>query len=250
MTRTLLMIDDDEISREVMPLLMAPLGVVVLTAPNGEAALRLLDGGGVRPDGILLDAQLPGLSGVALAVALHRVCAAPILAFSASDIPSELAAATAGFLRKPSEPEAILGAFAAVWSPSARDIDGIGTPMEPTNASTNPVIDSAVLAKLRMPAATVRSMYAALAEDCTRRLTLLEAAMRAGDDATVRAEAHAIKGGAAMLGAQALRYAADKLEQETHSSEWPSEFAVLRQAQEALQALLEDASFDFAAPSV
>ena len=262
MTRTLLLIDDDEISREVTALLLAPLGVDALAAADGEAALRMLEDGSVAPDGILLDAQLPGLSGVPLVAALRRVCAAPVLVFSASGISPELAEAVDGFLRKPAEPEAILAAFIAAFEAatdaapdtaleaSGRVKSGICEPVAETKAMANWVIDPAVLRKFRMPAAAVRSMYAALAEDCARRLGLLEAAMRADDVAAVRAEAHAIKGGAAMLGARALRDAAAALEGEEQRMEWSAALAALRAALAALHAVLEDASFDFAASSV
>ncbi len=245
---TLLLIDDDEISREVMAALLAELGVELIAAADGAAALAMIGDGsvapdGILPDGILLDAQLPGLSGVALVAALRGVCAAPVVVFSASGISAELAEAADGFLQKSAEPEAILAAFEAAAGAAREGRTKIAAP------ATGAVIDAAVMGKFRMSAAALRRMYAALDEDCARRIELLAAAMHAGDRAAVRAEAHAIKGGAAMLGARGLRDVAGALELEADPAEWPRALAALREAMGALRALLEDASFDFAAPS-
>lgn len=258
MTQTLLLIDDDEISREVLALLLTPLlarlGVEMRLAADGEAALALLSEASAAPDAILLDAQLPGLSGVALVAALRRRVAAPILLFSASPVAPELAEAADGFLLKPAAPEVILAALQAARAANASkaSVPARAVSAPAANAAdcvVLPVIDSAVLAKFRLPAAALRSMYEALAEDCLRRMATLPSAIEARDAEAVRSTAHAIKGGCAMLGAAAMREAAAWLESVSQPADWPRDFAALEAAFSALRARLDDPAFDFAAPS-
>jgi CheY-like chemotaxis protein len=63
---TLLLIDDDMVSREVMATVLTMTGYTMHTAPSGEASLELLDSGSCVPAAILMDAQMPGLSGTRL----------------------------------------------------------------------------------------------------------------------------------------------------------------------------------------
>lgn len=65
MGKTILIADDDPINRDVLAGLMRPFeaeGATLLVAPDGERALALARGH--RPDVLLLDAEMPGLSGV------------------------------------------------------------------------------------------------------------------------------------------------------------------------------------------
>ena len=78
--RSILIIDDDAISREVMQMTLEMHGYAVETAEDGAAALVLL--AGTKPTTILMDTQMPGLSGVELIAALRDVCQARIIAIS------------------------------------------------------------------------------------------------------------------------------------------------------------------------
>jgi CheY-like chemotaxis protein len=57
---TVLLIDDDLVSREVMATVLTMSGYTVHTAANGAASLQLLAGGECVPGVILMDAQMPG----------------------------------------------------------------------------------------------------------------------------------------------------------------------------------------------
>ena len=104
---TLLLIDDDMVSREVMATVLTMTGYAVHTAASGEESLELLDGGGCVPAVVLLDAQMPGLSGPKLIEQLRARSAARIIAISASNAPDEVFANADGFLLKPFGPEAL-----------------------------------------------------------------------------------------------------------------------------------------------
>jgi CheY-like chemotaxis protein len=74
----MLVIDDDPAVRELLPRCLAPIGMSVITAADGEEGLRLARE--LRPDVITLDVLMPGMDGWTVLTALK---AAPDLA----DIP-------------------------------------------------------------------------------------------------------------------------------------------------------------------
>jgi CheY-like chemotaxis protein len=206
---TLLLIDDDLVSREVTATVLTLNGYMVNTAEDGSSAVELLgagDGGteAIRPDVILMDAQMPGLSGVELIKELRAVTKARIIAISGSNAPDEVGAAADGFLLKPfgvDTLEKMLGGSAKVsasGTPSRLDLN-------------EPVISPETLAQFRgmMPEAAVGEIYAAVIADLNNRTKALEAAIAKGDRQEIRRIGHAIKGGCGMAGAlQAARLGA------------------------------------------
>ena len=69
--RTVLIVDDDASLRRVLERALARDGYRVLTAGSAETAYTLLES--QRPDALLLDIQLPTMSGLALYLAVvHR----------------------------------------------------------------------------------------------------------------------------------------------------------------------------------
>jgi len=193
---TVLLIDDDEVSREVMATVLTMGGYPVHTAEDGAAALSLL-AAGCQPEVILMDAQMPGLSGAALIGQLRALTDASIFVISASKAPDEAAAAADGFLMKP------FGAAELSRLLEEREAQAMPMPAEPESTSEQPVVSAEILAQLRamMPESAVRQIYAATLADLGRRFTSLEAALVQGDLAQVRSVGHAIKGGCGMAGA-------------------------------------------------
>ncbi|MGA7341033.1 MAG: response regulator [Terracidiphilus sp.] len=201
---TVLLIDDDLISREVTATVLTMSGYTVHTADNGAASLEILNGGEVAPDVILMDAQMPGLSGAGLIGELRARSRARILAVSGSSVKTELTAAADGFLLKPLDVEALRKLLEGhpAGTSSARSFV--------TDADA-PVVSLEVLAQLRqlMPEAAVRQIYQAIVADLDRRAKTLETAFAKGDWAEIRRIGHAVKGGCAMAGAlQAARLGA------------------------------------------
>jgi CheY-like chemotaxis protein len=191
---TVLLIDDDLVSREVMATVLTMSGYPVHTAVDGAASLELLASGQCVPGVVLMDAQMPGLSGSELIAELRALTRAGIFAISASQPPAEVTAAVDGFLLKPFSPDdlrKLLEARAPQPAPiSALDPD-------------EPVVDAKILAQLRemMPEAKVREIYAAILADLATRQLALDAAIAKRDAAEVRRIGHAIKGGCGMAGA-------------------------------------------------
>jgi CheY-like chemotaxis protein len=196
-----LLIDDDLVSREVAATVLTMAGFTVHTAVDGDTALDMIVREVCRPGAILMDAQMPGLSGTELIAELRSHSNARIYAISGSDATTEIVNAADGFLLKPFNAESL-----------RKMIDGF----QPEAASTlldphEPVVSAEVLSQLRkvMPESAVRQIYSAVVSDLGSRIEALGSAIAKGDAAEIRRIGHAIKGGCGMAGAlQAARLGA------------------------------------------
>lgn len=247
---TILLIDDDAISREVLQMTLEMHGFAVETAEDGATALARLAEKDVQPELILMDTQMPGLSGLALIQALRGSSMARIVAISGSDPGGAIRQAADGFLLKPIEPGAVLD-WINQAEPDRTGPDRTGPDQTEPGAlaqvqagqeSGANIVDPIVLGKLKamMPASAVREIYAAVASDLTTRLATLQTAMNANDSDEVARIAHAIKGGCAMVGLSSAREAASRLETSNLPETWPAELAHLHSALKGLEVMLGD----------
>ena len=115
----ILVVDDDEPVREYARLVLEAAGYEVATAWSGENALKYLVLG--RPDMLLIDVNMPGMSGLELMGRIrlrNRFKDVPILVFSASglgvDIQAAIRAGAGGYLLKPFAAEELTAKVAAV----------------------------------------------------------------------------------------------------------------------------------------
>ncbi len=204
-----LLIDDDMVSREVMATVLTMSGFNVHTAAGGTAALALIVSAQCVPGVILMDAQMPGLSGIPLIKALRAQTDARVYAMSASDAPDDVADASDGFLLKPLDPDDLRRLLEEDAVQPRRGLQTAGA--NSSSISDEPVVHAETLAQLRqiMSDAAVRQIYSAIVADLAKRLPLLQLAIANGDDAEIRRIGHAIKGGCGMAGArQAARIGA------------------------------------------
>ncbi len=196
-----LLVDDDLVSREVAATVLTMAGFTVHTAVDGNDALEMLAREVCRPGAILMDAQMPGLSGIKLIAELRRRTDARIYAISGSNAPPEVAGAADGFLLKPFNAEGLSRLIEGSQPAAAHSL------LDPTE----PVVSVEVLSQLRkvMPESAVRQIYSAVVADLSRRIEALGVAIAKGDAAEIRRIGHAIKGGCGMAGAlQAARLGA------------------------------------------
>jgi CheY-like chemotaxis protein len=199
---TVLLIDDDLVSREVTATLLTMGGFTVHTAEDGAAARDLLHRQECRPGIIMMDAQMPGLSGLSLIVQLRAACnSARIIVVSGSTPPADVTAAADGLLLKPFGAEELYKLLAEKTSlaPASR------------LAPDESIVKAETLAQLRrmMPEPAVRQIFAAVVADLDRRIEALGTAIAKHDAVEVRRIGHAIKGGCGMAGAmQAARLGA------------------------------------------
>jgi CheY-like chemotaxis protein len=251
-----LLIDDDAISREVLSMMLEMHGLPVDSAEDGTQALEFVENAAALPDIILMDTQMPGVSGARLIKALRQRLkernASPqtrIIAISGSEVGDAIHQAADGFLLKPIQVESVLALLLDAPASSAgtpafglqasEDQELAETPE--THAVLDPaVFDPAVFGKLKamMPQEALREVYAAVAADLETRLATLAAAMDAGDAAVVASIAHTIKGGCGMVGLSGATEAAARLETSNLPETWPRELLQLHFALGNLQGML------------
>lgn len=113
MKARILIIEDNEQNRYLLTFLLEQRGHEVVSAVSGSLGLKLA--AAVSPDLILLDIQLPGMDGYAVARALKsdpRLKSIPIVAVTSyamvGDREKVLAAGAEGYIEKPIDPEAFV----------------------------------------------------------------------------------------------------------------------------------------------
>ena len=232
---SILVVDDDPISREVLALLLGSEGHRVTTAASGEEALSTLaDAAPLEaPTAILVDLKMPGLSGDELAHRLRRQAGRGvlILAMSASEPSSTVP--FDGFLLKPINTELLAQMLKGSGSASATH--------NPPLAGDFPVLNEAVFARLQgmMPRASVEEVFQVCIEDVRQRIPQMTASLEAGDVDTLRRTAHTIKGGSSMIGAARLAQIAAKIETGSYKTgEGPQLLKELSLACDDLQRIL------------
>lgn len=190
---TVLVIDDDLVSREVTATLLTMSGYTIHTAEDGAAAVRILEDGLCRPAIILMDAQMPGVNGMQLVEELRAFCSDALLyIISASEPSAELGTAADGVLLKPFDNEALRKLLEGEPEAARSYLD-----------PNDPVVSTEVLSQLRqlMPDSAVREIYDAAVADLARRIEALSRAITRRDLDEIHRIGHAIKGGCGMAGA-------------------------------------------------
>jgi CheY-like chemotaxis protein/HPt (histidine-containing phosphotransfer) domain-containing protein len=229
---TVLLIDDDLISREVIATILTLNGYTLHTAAGGAASLEMLDSAQCRPQVILVDVQMKGVNGVELVKELRARAQASIYAISGSAPPPDLAAVVDGFLQKPFSPDTL-----------QRLLDEHKPKVETLEiTSEEPVVSPKILSQFRqmMPEATVREVYIAVVTDLKKRYDALGTAIAKRDAVEVRRIGHTIKGGCGMAGARQAARLGELLEAE--SDELSNSAAIrlqLKNARENLERMLE-----------
>lgn len=129
MKAKVLLIEDNEQNRYLVAFLLEARGHVVVHAGSGPIGIELA--GQVRPDLILLDIQLPGMDGYAVARALKSspaLKAIPIVAVTSyamtGDREKALAAGADGYIEKPINPETFYSEIEGFLPPARK----AGTP--------------------------------------------------------------------------------------------------------------------------
>lgn len=119
--RTILVVDDSAFNRAIVKARLRELDLRVVEARHGQEALKIIDDG-ARPAAILMDMEMPGISGIEATRALRERPAPansiPVLALSANDLPAwregALAVGMNGYLTKPIQPEILSSELARV----------------------------------------------------------------------------------------------------------------------------------------
>jgi len=226
----MLLVEDNEINREVATEMLEDIGVVVTVAENGRRALELL---GARSfDLVLMDVQMPVLDGIAATVAIRAMPALhalPVIAMTANAMAEDrqrcLDAGMNDFVAKPIDPDQLWRALLR-WTPRRPE------------ASGDEVVDAVRDAAERVPGATalvlpwpvdgldtVAGLHRCLGKPDFYRSLLqqfvdrqahicyqIEQALHAAQWERAQRLAHTLKGVAGTLGAVQLQTLAEALE--------------------------------------
>jgi two-component system sensor histidine kinase EvgS len=210
-------VDDDAVSLELMALLLAHEGHQVLRANDAGSALELLASDqAVRPDVLLVDLQMPGISGGQLAEKV-RALGGPgplLLAMSASEAQRQQLLAFDGFLLKP----LAVDDFRRALKPKKRGRAPAARVTHPGIKASPPpplqAIDTTVVYKMlkMMPKEAFYELFAACIADSRSSLRSIQDLVSRRDLSGVAPLAHRIKGAASMVGAVRLAWLAAGLE--------------------------------------
>lgn len=229
----LLLIDDDETTRELLTTLLGAEGWFVTEAVSGDDAVAVAPF--VFPQVILSDLQMPGLSGARLAAELCAVCDQRPFVIAMTATPgNEVPAGFDALLVKP---------FAA------SEVRRICALLPSAGHMHHPASDEAASIRIEslqrlleaMTTEQVRSLYNFALTDAELRVTRMEAAAHAGDDDAYRKDAHALKGSCGMIGAERLRNLAAIAEKDGVATSIPSnDFPEFRKEIGAVRLMLEE----------
>jgi len=213
-----LLVDDDAVSLELMALLLAHEGHQVVRASNAGTALELLSDQSARPDVLLVDLQMPGVSGGQLAEKV-RAMGSPgplLLAMSASEVQRQQLLAFDGFLLKPLAVDDLRRALTPKKRGRKPGVHVAHPGRTEARLTAGVALDVTVVKKLlaMMPKEALLELFSACIADTRSCIRDLQNYVRqgGGTDDGVRPLAHRIKGAASMVGAVRLAQLAANLE--------------------------------------
>ena len=203
-----LLVDDDSIVLELVSLLLAAKGTQVVRAVGGQEALNLLKSQPPLPDIVLVDHQMPGVSGIDVARYVKSLSEPRprVVAMSASPLPEEDLAIFDDFVPKPVDRDLLRAAITGCKSSAPSSA--------PSRGKLPRSLDSSTVSKLQaiMPPSAIHELYTVYVADTRKRISDLERYSADGDEESLRRCAHALKGAAAMAGVPGIASIAAGLE--------------------------------------
>lgn len=213
-TIRVLVAEDNLICQMVAVRMLKQLGYETATAGNGLDVLQALENG--RFDLVLMDVQMPKMDGLTAARAIREREAGsgghvPILGCSVNAIHGSrercLEAGMDELVAKPFRAADLDAMIKRQLNPSA------APPAPPPNPGEDTVFDrSEIMRRLNGDEAYVAEVITMFLRDTPAQIGLLKSDCAAGQLERVERQAHSLKGASAMLGARALKTAAQRLE--------------------------------------
>ena len=220
-SRRILVVDDDEVMRELLFALLMVQGYEVFAAASGLEGSELLRGKN-PPKLILTDLQMPGLQGESLTAALREAAPASALLIGMSGSrPSEaLLRSLDAFLPKPFDFLKLEAAIQAARETRATRENSAPTPSpvlqttEPVESEPEPDLDDSIFSALSrtFKPDQLLELYTLTLHDAEERYGRIVEHAAGGDVPSAQREAHAIKGASGMVGARELQRLAGVIE--------------------------------------
>ena len=247
----ILVADDNAVNLKVALAMLTKLGYEAATALNGREAVdrvaaSLRTGTGETPRqyaAILMDANMPVMDGFEasrIIIGTHGAAAPPIIALTASVLEEDrqrcLQAGMVGFLPKPLRIDELSEALAQHAGNSGHEAtanvmaDGAGQPVPGDHdgaAAAQVLMDWSRLEQFKEfdddERTMTREVLALFARETPQRMDDIRDALAASDSAALSRTAHAVKGAASNVGAQALSEACGALEHSCLQGQWPAD---------------------------
>ncbi|WP_051013844.1 hybrid sensor histidine kinase/response regulator [Pararhodospirillum photometricum] len=217
-----LMVEDEEVNRQVLAGLLTRAGHTVVVARHGPEALTLADG--LPLDVALVDIRLPGMDGFEVARRLKELMAQhgqtyPLIAVTANllreDREAYAAAGFQGVVGKPIDPHRLSQAL-------SRAIQGQPLPETPLPPETEALLNEPLLRELEEALGLAElerlALLAEAALDAARQR--LARALAERDAVAVADAAHRLAGSAGSNGMRATRALAKSLENTARENDW------------------------------
>lgn len=225
----MLLVEDNEINRQVAQELLEGFGIDVTSAQNGEEAIELLNE--AQFDGVLMDMQMPVMDGVTATRLIRNnplFPKLPIIALTANVMVSEqkefLDAGITDYIGKPIDPDRLVATLAK-WVRPTRTTGSISVSQTVQDSAPEPLPDLPgvnAAASVRRIGGNV-ALYCSLLDKFRVNQQNFAAdfreALAADDLSTAERLAHTLRGIAGTLGAKTLQDSAELLENSIHKTE-------------------------------
>lgn len=220
---TVLVVDDNEINREIAEELLADAGLKVVCAENGRAACSLMMENGAAYAGVLMDVQMPEMDGIEATRHIRQSWPKerlPIIAMTAHAYEEEkqrcFAAGMNDHIAKPVSPAELVEKLDQWLSPPVRKSPSMKQASHPVEVelprSLPPFDIHAALGRVNGKTALLRKLIVSFGQTYATAASDLRARTLAGEMQDARRLAHSLKGVAGSLEIAGLQAAAGRVE--------------------------------------
>lgn len=233
----ILLVEDNPVNQKVASAMLRRMRLSVVLASNGREAIEAVRRSSF--DLIFMDVQMPEMDGIETTRRLRQMgIRTPIIALTAHALSGDrerfLEAGMNDYLSKPIRPESLTEVLGQ-WLPR-REGKGEAQASPPPPIET--VLDRTVIEELRRidespDGSFLQELIESFLEDARERLKAMVDLLEEGQWDRLYREAHTLKGGAASIGAEAIRQLCQELEAESRSADPVRVRSLLGQLQEA-----------------
>jgi signal transduction histidine kinase/DNA-binding response OmpR family regulator len=244
----LLLVEDNEINRQVAQEMLEGFGLDVTAAQNGEEAIALLKD--EQFDGVLMDMQMPVMDGVTATREIRKNpqhFKLPIIALTANVMVSEqkefLDAGITDYIGKPIDPDRLVATLAK-WVRPIRAAGSVPPGQTLRDPAPEPLPDLPgvdVSGSVRRIGGNVALYYSLLDKFRSKErntASSIREALAAGDNGMAERLAHTLRGIAGTLGAKTLQDLAASLENSIHKAELGEVDSMLARIDQELAAFI------------